>query len=353
MRTVRRTRLHLVQLAATTLALAAITLITVLEAAPSHAAPSLVFGPPKLVSKVILDETSVDGPSLWTSGTGSIRTVIAWTGTDVAHHLNVMTSAVNGLTYTNKRILNELSSTRPAVIRMSDAAGGVVAVAWTGTNAGHSLNVLFDVYSQHPQKLTLWSEGSFTSPALAVFHGNLLLGWAGTDANHTLNVVPILLGGSQLKAGQKTILAANFNSDARPSLTLDPNTSGLILSWTYRSPANRLGFATSTDGVHWTIPSASAPLSASSFSGPSIAATATANIPRYLIGWTSTNTIHSVQVQYTESYPSWPRDDSSAVLAEEALGGPATGFIGEYRRYLIAWTGTDPAHHLNAGDIAM
>ncbi len=38
-------------------------------------------------AKVRLGETSVSGPALTTS---SGRTVLAWTGTDAAHHLNVM-----------------------------------------------------------------------------------------------------------------------------------------------------------------------------------------------------------------------------------------------------------------------
>ena len=37
----------------------------------------------------MLADTSIDGPALWTSPTGGMRTVIAWTGLDAAHHLNV------------------------------------------------------------------------------------------------------------------------------------------------------------------------------------------------------------------------------------------------------------------------
>jgi hypothetical protein len=340
------------------LALITSALVGLLGSAPARAAPgtpgtiAVVFGPPTLVSKVTLGDTSIDGPSLWAAPSGSVRAVLAWTGIDPQHHLNVMRSANNGLTYTNKLVVRELSATRPAVVRMSDAAGGAVTLAWTGTDPNHTLNVLFDVYGAHPQKLTLWGETSFTSPALAAFNGTLLLAWSGTDTNQTLNAMPITLGNG-LQAGHKTILPANFNSLARPSLTLDATGARVILSWTYRAPANRLGFASSTNGATWIIPSASSPLVEFSGSGPSMAATAASNMPQHLMAWTGTDAAHSVNVQYTESYPSWPRDHSKAILAEQALGGPAVGFIGESRRYLIAWTGTDPQHHLNVGDIGM
>ena len=44
----------------------------------------------QITNKVILPETSIDGPalaSLATSGTN--ESALAWTGTDAAHHLNV------------------------------------------------------------------------------------------------------------------------------------------------------------------------------------------------------------------------------------------------------------------------
>jgi hypothetical protein len=52
---------------------------------PAQAAPSSVFGPPTESTKVTLADTSIDGPALWTSPTGSMRAIIAWTGTDGSH----------------------------------------------------------------------------------------------------------------------------------------------------------------------------------------------------------------------------------------------------------------------------
>ena len=48
-----------------------------------------------------LPDTSIDGPALDSTGN---ETVLAWTGTDPLHHLNVETST-DGLHYGNKRRL--------------------------------------------------------------------------------------------------------------------------------------------------------------------------------------------------------------------------------------------------------
>lgn len=64
-------------------------------AIPAKAAPATVFVNPYIVSKAVLPQTSVDGPALWSSSSGAIRAEIAYTGTDSAHRLNVMTSAAS------------------------------------------------------------------------------------------------------------------------------------------------------------------------------------------------------------------------------------------------------------------
>lgn len=310
------------------------------------AAPATVFGRPHEVSKVTLSDTSIDGPALWTSPSGAIRSAIAWTGTDVAHHLNIMYSS-DGVQYTNKRVLNETSLFRPAVMMVSSDAGSSVLMAWVGTDAHHSLNVLSGVPGQGYVKTTL-PETSFTAPSLAINGGTVYLAWAGTDPNHSINVLPIIWRGG-LSLGTKTILW-QFSSAARPSVTFDPNTSKLMLSWI--APSNRIWFATSADGVKWTVP-ASSPIMEWSDVGPYMAGVATNNMPRYFLTWRGVDAAHSLNVQYTESFPSWPLDDSKGILPETAFGGPVAGFVGTYRQIIVAWTGTDAAHHLNIGVIAM
>jgi len=63
--------------------------------------------------------------------------VLAWTGTDSAHHLNVETSSV-GLHFGHKVTLPENSPYRPDVALAQ--VGGPVVIAWTGTESAHHLN---------------------------------------------------------------------------------------------------------------------------------------------------------------------------------------------------------------------
>ena len=162
-----------------------------------------------LTNKTTLPETSIDGPALASIGNES---VLAWTGTDAAHHLNVETST-DGLHYGNKLVLSQTSPFRPDVALATQ--GGAVAVAWTGTDANHSLNVLFDVYSSSPKKLTLRNETSFTAPALLIGPG-FFLAWTGTDANHSLNILQLSETSSGVVPGTKTVLSDS--SDAGPHM---------------------------------------------------------------------------------------------------------------------------------------
>ena len=289
--------------------------------------------------KVVLPETSIDGPALSSvvgtfEGVPSDKSVIAWTGTDAAHHLNVETSK-DGIHFGNKLILRETSAFRPDVTQMGEPAGGNITVAWTGTDANHSLNVLWDVYGSHPIKLTLWNENSFTAPAILQQGSNLLLAWTGTDANHSLNVLPITLTGTGLVPGRKTILS-QFSSNAGPHLS-DREGSGVVLSWTSRTLQPIL--ATAADGAHFSI---AARLAETSAFAPHSTNFPDAGFPLDVIAWTGTDTAHHVNLQFTFGFPeiSGPKN----VLDETALGGPALAFINGGQ---LAWTGTDAAHHLN------
>lgn len=327
------------------------------SAAPVSAAPAVpkvTFGPPTIVKHVVLNEWSIDGPSLWepnlvsgVPGTGP-GLVMAWTGTD--HRLNTMVGASSTLAFHSKHIYSETSSFRPAVTTVSGE--GVIYLAWTGTDPNHSLNVLASSGGANggPRKVTLWDENSFTAPALAVRGNNLLLIWAGTDPNHLLNVRPINL--QTFQPGTKTILS-QFSSLARPSVAPDPNTNQLLLSWAATSPLHRIRFATSADGVHWTQP-ASSPLAEWSAVGPSMIALKVTGMPHYYLSWTGTDPQHTVNVQFTESFPLWPLGNTKSTLfGQWALGGPALAngspdtTAPATREVVLGWTGTDPLHHLN------
>lgn len=331
------------------LALGALAALLLVGSPAVFAAPATVFGPPHELSKTTLSDVSVDGPALWTAPSGAIRAELAWVGggNDTAHHINLLTSS-DGVHWGGKIVLGETSATRPSLTRYGAAANDNVVVAWTGTDANHSLNVLVGNPPLGFTKLTLWHDNSFTSPSVAMLNGDVYLVWAGADAAHTLNVAQIIPRGG-LSVGAHTTLRG-WSSIARPSVVYDPNGQQLLMSWT--STDQRIHFATSKDGMRWTQPTSS-PLAEWSAVGPMMFSAATNNMPRYFVTWRGTNSAHSVNVQYTESFPRWPLDDSKGILPEMAFGGPAIGYVGVYRQVIVAWTGTDALHHLNVAVIGM
>lgn len=345
----RRAVAILVVLLTTVVGLIGVTNIA--HAAPSagHSIPS--FTAPREGAKVTLGDTSIDGPSI--SVTYAPKTVLAWTGTDAAHHLNVMTST-DGLHYSNKHILPETSLWRPAVAFIDTGRGdpyGTIVIAWTGTDAAHTLNVEFihvpDFVVQ--QKITYWGETSFTAPALATINGDInsdvYLSWAGTDAAHTLN---IMRHTTNPQSNHKYTLWG-WSSISRPSLSTDQSSGSavsLILAWT--NTANHLAFATSTDGARWTMPSSS-PLPQQSAWAPSMIAFYSTTMPNHWLAWTgsgSTST-RNINVKYTQHFPSWSDANASVTLGETAISSPALAYNWVSPQVLLAWTGTDALHRLN------
>jgi hypothetical protein len=314
----------------------------------ASAAPVTVFVNPHIESKLMLPQTSIDGPALWTSATGAIRAEIAYTGSDVAHSLNVMTST-DGIHFGNKYVLNDTSFVRPALARFGSGASDNIALAWTGTDTNHSLNILVGVPGRGYTKITL-KDNSFTAPAVTIQNNELYLAWAGTDPGHALNIAHVVWRGG-MYVDRKTILW-QFHSAGRPNLTFDPNGNQLLLSWPVAG-TNRIAFATSTDGVHFTIPSTSS-LAEWTFSGPHMVGLPVNNMPRYFLGWTGTDASHRVNVQYTESFPRWPDVGATkSTFSETALGGPALGYVGVANRVILVWAGTDTAHHLNVAVVSV
>ena len=219
------------------------------------------LAPRKEGTKVTLADTSIDGPAIMR--TYSPATVLAWTGTDAGRHINLMTSG-DGLHYGNKITLPEMSLWRPAIAFIDTGRGDpyyTILLAWTGTDSAHTLNLEFiSMPGYHvAQKITFWGETSFTAPALASINGDvnsdIFLAWAGTDTAHTLNVIhrstlPPVAQDKHTLWGWSSISRPNLSRDASPS-----NPYGLILSWT--GTTNRISFANSTDMVHWSMPSTS------------------------------------------------------------------------------------------------
>ena len=310
-------------------------------ATPTHAAAPRTPAAPATVTvmdKVTLDETSVNAPGFYANMNIGATGVIAWAGADSLHHINVMTSK-DGLHYSNKITLNQMTVNRPAVVQMSESAGKAVAIAWRGTDAAHRLNVMFDVYGGR-EKLIL-NETSFTGPSLAIFNGKLLLSWVGEDANHSLNVLPISV--PSLTPQTKTVLR-QFSSSAGPTLRVVTTGVSSTLAMGWLTPASRLNVAQSTDGVRFTT-ALGAGLPQTSVSSPDTLYYMTEGGPEYWIAWTGTDTYHHLNVQWTTHYPQWPdAATTKTILPEWGMGAPSIGFE---EGVVIAWTGIDSAHHLN------
>lgn len=292
------------------------------------------------ITKVILSDTSIDGPALWTTTNGSVRGALAWAGTDPEHHLNVMLTAT-GTAFGSKMILDETSGMRPAVTR---TANGKVAVAWTGTDTNHTLNVLYDVYGGQ-KKLTLWGETSGYSPALVAVGNTLALAWTGTNTGRSLNL-QVINTGTALTKGVKTTLWST-SGRAGPSLSYEASRSEYLLAWPAMTPAYQITIAKSTNGQAWSTPTA---LAATTYYTPSILGIVGNyyTMPPHYVAWTSTNAARSPVFQYSRSFPSWPDPANARVtLDESAYHAPALGFISGPGLLLSAWTGTDTLHHLN------
>lgn len=328
------------------------------------AASVAAYGVPHEASKVILPETSLDGPALWTQRGPSApvgpMAVLAWTGMD--GRLNFMYSN-DGVSFFGKTTLNETSFVRPAVVRGSGEGASVapVALAWTGTDAGHHLNVRYAVPGSTPMKLTLWHDNSFTAPALEWLtltdtNKILLLAWAGTDAGHALNILPVSITSQGLVPGTKTTLST-FHSLGQPALIHEfpvPLTgTQLFLSWSDMT-SHRIAWATSPDGKAWTRQPT---FFETSGAGPSMMGLIEqlAHLPPYWLGWTGTDAAHHVNVLYALNLSQWTTNFVKATLPETAVGGTVVGFVlsPPDQQMLVAWTGTDAAHHLNVARVSV
>lgn len=330
----------------------------------ARAAPNTTFPPPKEGPKVTLGDTSIDGPAIM--ATNRPATVLAWTGTDTLHHLNVMPSS-DGLQYSNKHILPETSLWRPAIAFIDSARGapyGTIVLAWTGTDTSHTLNIAFIRMPDYTvvRKITFWGENSFTAPALATINGDfnsdVYLSWAGTDPAHTLNVLHMATAANPMTFDKHILWG--WSSISRPNIATDHSyngtagTSPLILSWTGSN--HRIYFAGTTDRVHWTMAPGS-PLSQQSAWAPCMIGFYAPGLPDHWLAWTGSGatSTRSLNVQYTLHYPAWTDANSSATLPETAISSPALAYNGDSTtgEVLIAWTGTDNYHHLNVAAVTL
>jgi hypothetical protein len=280
--------------------------------------------------------------------------VLAWTDAGQYHRLHLLVSS-DGLHYNREVLLPANAIARPSVVVAPAPTAGptatpasVVILAWTGVNPAHSLNLMYDALGTQ-QVLTL-PQGSSYAPALALFGGQLWLAWIGTEPSHPLHIRALALTEHGLVTGADTLLGA-YSSQAAPALTADDQQHQLLLSWTAASaPSMRL--AASPDGRHWNPVPTTGSLQASS-AGSAILAlpAALAGSPpltRYYWAWLGTDPRHSPTLALAPTIADWA---SPVTMAwESCVGAPGMGFLGTTghgQQILLAWTGSDPGHRLN------
>jgi hypothetical protein len=299
---------------------------------------------PLSMSKVILGDTSNSPPAI-TSFNGFER--IAWAGTDSGHHLNVAIPNVS------KVVLPESSYFAPAMAVFN----GRLYLAWTGTDG--RLNIESSADGVHfGGKVTL-GDTSSAAPALSVYRDlgsgqyRLALAWTGTDRDHRLNVMSTVNGQTffnKVTLGETSYLETSigpfrFRTGMAPALA---SFGGYLwIAWTGSDAGHHLNTMVSTDGVHF---GQKVTLNETSSAGPSLAYEYVpgASLPdRLFIGWTGTG---NLRLNYM-STPSTGNNFGGKVTLSDtgyhgiALYSPRAGDL------TIGWAGTDPNHHLNLRDV--
>jgi len=303
---------------------------------------------------IILNQSSNDGPALWTSGDAAFTpqdntasAILAWTGTNSQHFINLMTSR-DGLDYGNKLTLDVSALARPAITIVREGGFDKTVVAFTASD--RHLTVIYNVYG-HRQVLRL-DELSNTAPALAqAADGKLWLAWTGTDTHRTLNVEALAIKNSQLEFVSKKILAGYY-SQAAPNLAYDHTHKNLLLSWSDTGASGYLPVKDhfinalwSANGSEWARvqsqpqPRFSKAAPALFNEGPPL------NNTNYILAWAGVDTAHKLNLATTTNVFNW--SVPTIVLNQAAFGGPAVGYLNGSLHIALAWTGTDRNHTIN------
>ena len=182
-----------------------------------------------------LRETASGAPAL--ANFDDRRLVVAWTGTEVDHYLNFVTS-MDGRSFGDRLVLEETSVDAPALA----VGNGELIVAWTDRNHRVNLSSSADLRS-FGDKLVLDANSQF-APALAFGDGRLFIAWAGTDDKHSLNLMSSVDGKT---FGRKVTLGEGSRSP--PSLGF--LNGSLYLLWRDADHNGSLCMMKSADGVHF------------------------------------------------------------------------------------------------------
>ncbi len=187
---------------------------------------------PGPTGKVVRPERVTEGPAL--ANIDDTLLALAWTGTDAAHHLNVETSP-DGRSFGGKVTLPETSPHAPGAAY----GNGRLFLAWADSE--HRLNVTSSADQvTFANKVTL-GQLSTSAPALAFGNGRLFLAWTGTDSQHRLNVMSSADGVTW--QGKVT---PRDTSGTGPGLAFV--NGSLYLLWAGTDPDRRLNMKAATTG---------------------------------------------------------------------------------------------------------
>ena len=284
--------------------------------------------------KKTLPESAIGGPVL--ANVDEYQPLaIAWTGTDLAHHLNVTYLYEEGQTISGKVTLNETSIDGPGLA----FGNGNGFIAWTGTDLAHHLNV---GRSSNPttfagfNKVTL-NENSPYGPALAFGNNTSFLAWTGTDAMHSLNIISSSDG---ITFSNKVTVSET--SGTGPSLVfLDK----LYLLWSGEDLNHSMNILQSTDGVNFTN---KITLSDSSDFHPGFTRAISG---QYFLAWTGRDAAHSLNTLHNaEQSPGLTNLQFKETFSESSIAGLTLGYVEFGHVLFVAWT--DSQHQLNFAGIA-
>lgn len=230
----------------------------------------------------------------------------------------------------------------PAVAALPQLHGGHggLVVAWRGNENSRNLSVgvtqgNYDAFLQATLKVTVLSDSSDEAPALLLYQDRLWLAWQGTNGAHTVNsaTVDIAADGSASLAARAFVNGGELGrgSICAPLLVGSPYVSWIGLH-TLDAAGGAVEAANSPAGTGWQA------AEALPFAGDTVGAVADLAVgaDSFLHAWTR----HDGRLAFNVSGLDIPfiSDETSPFSPSLALFGGAP---------YVAWTGSDPDHHLN------
>ncbi len=239
------------------------------------------------------------------------------------------------------------SAAGPAAVALASLQGGHggLVLAWRGNPNSRNLNIgvtqgPYDAFIGGSLKTTVLTDSSDVAPALIGYNGKLWLAWQGTNGAHTVNSAVVNLGGD----GSASLSDRAFVNQGRlgngstsaPLLASSPYIDWLGVH-TLDSAGVAVEAASSPAGSGW---QAASPLP---FAPDSIGAVADVAIGngQFLHAWTRRD--GRLAFNYSGLDIPFVSQETSPFAPSLALfnGMP-----------YVAWTGSDPNHHLNVAAVA-